>query len=52
VYVSCDSDLAKLLQHSEYPDAPVYGGSDKIPALTRLVKDGDTFSVGESVKVK
>ncbi|KAL5634536.1 hypothetical protein ACGC1H_002550 [Rhizoctonia solani] len=38
--------------HSAYPDAPVYGGSDNIPALTHLVKDGDTFSVGKNIKVK
>lgn len=47
-----DPDSAKLTQHLEYPDAPVYGGSDKIPALTHLVKDGDTFTIGENVKVK
>ncbi|KAF8599566.1 hydroxyacylglutathione hydrolase [Ceratobasidium sp. AG-I] len=37
---------------SAYPDVPVYGGSDAVPALTHLVKDGDTFSVGDSLKVK
>ncbi|KAG9093036.1 Cytoplasmic glyoxalase II [Ceratobasidium sp. 370] len=37
--------------HSVYPDVPVYGGSDRIPALTNLVKDGDTFSVGENLKI-
>ncbi|KAI0831164.1 hydroxyacylglutathione hydrolase [Trametes gibbosa] len=29
-----------------FPDAPVYGGSDKIPALTKLVKDKDEFRIG------
>ncbi|KAI0361954.1 hydroxyacylglutathione hydrolase [Trametes cingulata] len=29
-----------------FPDAPIYGGSDKIPALTKLVKDKDEFDVG------
>ncbi|KAG9077533.1 Cytoplasmic glyoxalase II [Ceratobasidium sp. UAMH 11750] len=38
--------------HSVYPDVPVYGGSDQIPALTNLVKDGDTFSVGENLKLR
>ncbi|CAE6417018.1 unnamed protein product [Rhizoctonia solani] len=38
--------------HSIYPNASIYGGSDKIPALTHLVKDGDTFSVGDNIKVK
>ncbi|KAG9123706.1 Cytoplasmic glyoxalase II [Ceratobasidium sp. 392] len=38
--------------HSVYPDVPVYGGSDQVPALTNLVKDGDTFGIGDNVKVK
>ncbi|EUC56922.1 metallo-hydrolase/oxidoreductase, partial [Rhizoctonia solani AG-3 Rhs1AP] len=38
--------------HSVYPNAPVYGGSENVPALTHPVKDGDTFSVGENIKVK
>ncbi|KAI0670512.1 hydroxyacylglutathione hydrolase [Trametes maxima] len=29
-----------------FPDAPIYGGSDKIPALSKLVKDKDEFNVG------
>lgn len=37
---------------SAYPDVPVYGGSDSVPALTHLVKDGDTFTVGDNLKVK
>ncbi|KZT69033.1 Metallo-hydrolase/oxidoreductase [Daedalea quercina L-15889] len=37
---------------SAFPDAPVYGGSDKIPALTKLVKDKDEFKVGESISVR
>ncbi|OSD01647.1 hydroxyacylglutathione hydrolase [Trametes coccinea BRFM310] len=28
-----------------FPDAPIYGGSDKIPALTNPVKDKDEFNV-------
>ncbi|CAE6505374.1 unnamed protein product [Rhizoctonia solani] len=38
--------------HSAYPNAPVYGGSDKIPALTHIVKDGDIFSIGKNIIVK
>ena len=32
-------------QAKAYPDAPIYGGSQKIPALTNQVKDKDEFSV-------
>ncbi|CAE6432913.1 unnamed protein product, partial [Rhizoctonia solani] len=38
--------------HSAYPSALVYGGSDSIPALTHLVKDGDIFYVGENIQVR
>ncbi|EPT05946.1 hypothetical protein FOMPIDRAFT_1026827 [Fomitopsis schrenkii] len=37
---------------SAFPDAPVYGGSDKIPALTKLVKDRDEFKLGEGVTIR
>ncbi|KAK0502833.1 beta-lactamase-like protein [Armillaria luteobubalina] len=30
-----------------FPDAPIYGGSEKIPALTKLVKDNDEFTLGD-----
>lgn len=30
-----------------YPDAPIYGGSDSVPALTKLVRDRDEFKVGQ-----
>ncbi|KAI0747990.1 hydroxyacylglutathione hydrolase [Daedaleopsis nitida] len=32
-------------QATAYPDAPIYGGSDKISALTKQVKDKDEFNV-------
>ncbi|KAI0053824.1 Metallo-hydrolase/oxidoreductase [Auriscalpium vulgare] len=35
-----------------YPGVPIYGGSDKVPALTNLVKDKDEFTVGEALHVK
>ncbi|CAE7176239.1 unnamed protein product [Rhizoctonia solani] len=38
--------------HSAYPNALVYGGSDSIPALTHLAKDGDIFYVGENIQVR
>jgi len=37
---------------SAFPDAPVYGGSNQIPALTQLVKDKDEFKVGEGISVR
>jgi hydroxyacylglutathione hydrolase len=30
----------------------VYGGSDQIPALTKLVKDNDEFTVGDNIRVR
>ncbi|KAI0064683.1 Metallo-hydrolase/oxidoreductase [Artomyces pyxidatus] len=35
-----------------YPGVPIYGGSDKVPALSKLVKDQDQFTVGETIHVK
>ncbi|GAW06257.1 Metallo-hydrolase oxidoreductase [Lentinula edodes] len=32
---------------SKFPGVPIYGGSDKIPALTNLVKDKDEFTLGD-----
>ncbi|KZS99151.1 Metallo-hydrolase/oxidoreductase [Sistotremastrum niveocremeum HHB9708] len=37
---------------AKYPGTPVYGGSDAIPALTNLVKDGDQFKIGNNIDVK
>lgn len=37
---------------SEYPGVPIYGGSEAVPALTHLVKDGDEFVIGDNIKVK
>ncbi|KAI3607931.1 hydroxyacylglutathione hydrolase [Moniliophthora roreri] len=37
---------------SRFPDAPVYGGSDQIPALTKLVKDKDEFTIGDNIHVR
>ncbi|KAF9262109.1 Metallo-hydrolase/oxidoreductase [Marasmius fiardii PR-910] len=37
---------------STFPGVPIYGGSDKIPALTERVKDKDEFKIGENIHVK
>jgi len=36
---------------NQFPDVPIYGGSDKVKAVTKIVKDTDTFTVG-SLEVK
>jgi len=33
-------------------NVPIYGGSDKVLALTNLVKDKDEFTVGDNIHVK
>lgn len=30
----------------------IYGGSNKIPALTKLVNDKDEFSIGDHIHVR
>ncbi|KAF8630358.1 hypothetical protein AX15_002925 [Amanita polypyramis BW_CC] len=35
-----------------YPSAPIYGGSDKVQGLTKLVKDKDEFTIGKNIHVK
>ncbi|THH11971.1 hypothetical protein EW146_g7851 [Bondarzewia mesenterica] len=35
-----------------FPGATIYGGSQKVTALTKLVKDKDEFTVGDSIHVK
>lgn len=40
------------VQNEKYPNAPIYGGSDKIPKLTHLLKDKDEFVVGENIRVR
>jgi len=42
-----NNDFAK-----EYPTATIYGGSDRSPAVTNIVKDGDTFKIGDDITVK
>ncbi|KAF5330412.1 hypothetical protein D9619_005853 [Psilocybe cf. subviscida] len=37
---------------SRYPHVPIYGGSDKVSALTKLVKDKDEFTLGDNIQVK
>ncbi|ETW85712.1 hypothetical protein HETIRDRAFT_407630 [Heterobasidion irregulare TC 32-1] len=35
-----------------FPDVPIYGGSDQVKAVTKLVKDKDEFTIGDSITVK
>jgi hydroxyacylglutathione hydrolase len=35
-----------------YSGVKIYGGSNSVPALTNLVKDGDSFKIGENIDVK
>lgn len=42
-----NNDFAKA-----YPGATIYGGSHKSPAVTNIIKDGDTFIIGSDIKVK
>jgi len=37
---------------STYPDAVIYAGSDKAPAATKFVKDGDEFTLGKNIRIK
>lgn len=39
-------------QASRYPNVPIYGGSDKVSALTKLVKDKEEFTLGDNIHVK
>ncbi|KAI0928846.1 hypothetical protein AcW2_004718 [Taiwanofungus camphoratus] len=35
-----------------YPGVPIYGGSNKVPALTKLAKDNDEFTIGDTIHVR
>ncbi|KAG6854939.1 hypothetical protein C0991_009762 [Blastosporella zonata] len=37
---------------AKYPDATIYGGSDKVPALSKLVKDTDEFTLGDNTHIR
>lgn len=39
-------------QAAKFPGIPIYGGSDKIPALTKLVKDKDEFVLGKNTSIR
>ena len=39
------------MQAEEFPDAPIYGGSQLVKSVTEIVKDTDVFAV-ESLEVK
>ncbi|KAF8969899.1 Metallo-hydrolase/oxidoreductase [Flammula alnicola] len=36
----------------KYPGSVIYGGSDKVQAVTNLVKDKDEFTIGNNVHIK
>jgi hypothetical protein len=38
--------LLPAVQLEAYPDAKIYGGSEKVQACTDIVKDKDTISIG------
>ncbi|EIW85396.1 hydroxyacylglutathione hydrolase [Coniophora puteana RWD-64-598 SS2] len=35
-----------------FPDAPIYGGSDKVLAANKIVGDNDSFTISKSLSVK
>ncbi|KAG6832702.1 hypothetical protein H0H92_012274 [Tricholoma furcatifolium] len=39
-------------QAAKYPDATIYGGSDKVAALNKLVRDKDEFTLGVHTHVR
>lgn len=41
-----------VLQAAKFPGVPIYGGSDQIPALTKLVKDKDEFTLGKNTLIR
>ena len=41
-----------ILQASKYPNVTIYGGSDKIPAVTKLLLDKDEFYIGDHIHVR
>ncbi|KAG5653262.1 hypothetical protein H0H81_001422 [Sphagnurus paluster] len=44
--------LTRSCEATTYPNALIYGGSDKIPGLTNLVKDKDEFTLGDNTHIK
>ncbi|KAG6869086.1 hypothetical protein C0993_003406 [Termitomyces sp. T159_Od127] len=37
---------------AKYPDATIFGGSDKVPALSQLVQDQDELLLGDSTHIR
>ncbi|EAU88359.2 hydroxyacylglutathione hydrolase [Coprinopsis cinerea okayama7 len=35
-----------------YPGAPIYGGSDQVAAVNKIVKDNETFTFGDNITVR
>ncbi|KAG8924363.1 Cytoplasmic glyoxalase II, partial [Tulasnella sp. 418] len=36
----------------QFPDVPIYGGSGKVRAVTKIVQEGDILKVGDNITVK
>ncbi|CCM02937.1 uncharacterized protein FIBRA_05052 [Fibroporia radiculosa] len=47
-----DHSGGNLAFAATFPGVPIYGGSNKTPALTNFVGDQDEFTIGDSVHVK
>jgi hydroxyacylglutathione hydrolase len=44
--------LTLVSQAAKFPGVPIYGGSNQIPALTKLVKDKDEFTLGKNTLIR
>ena len=40
------------MQLQTYPGIPVYGGSKQGQAVDTIIKDGETFKIGDNIHVK
>ncbi|KAF5358449.1 hypothetical protein D9756_001713 [Leucocoprinus leucothites] len=36
----------------KYPNAPIYGGSDKVESVSKIIKDKDEFRIGDNIHVR
>jgi hypothetical protein len=44
--------VADFTQLKSYPGIPVYGGSKQGQAVDTVIKDGETFTIGENIHIK
>lgn len=40
------SHSPRCTQADQFPNTPIYGGSEQVKAVTKIVKDADTFTIG------